>query len=578
MNFRKQSLGMTYFFGSFIVHANDFCRKVLNERHVNMIAFSACIGVGLFLQSGKVIFLAGPGLAVIAYILSGSIIWSVISSLGEMTALFPIQGGLFVFPARFLDEGVGYAVGWMTWFSWVVIVASEILAVSQLWNFRFTTEYLENAGYSSPGREPSLGWRVGQDTNPAVWVFIWLIFIFLINCLPVLWYGRLEYIFGCMKMVFLCGLILFNVIINSLQRVKHPPNGGSWTYDKPYGFASHNITVRVDDKGNDLVVVGGNAGVFLAMWTAMTTIIFSMIGFETVSITAPECAPLRSTEAIKMGTRKTLSRVVILYTLCTLVVGFNVPYTDPNLRDLTINSIGQGQNSIYILAAVRNNIHGWPNFFNGVFIFSATTSGINSLYLSSRILHALASNRDAWPETRFFQGLRGRLERTTWGVPYNSIFASWLFGLLAFLSTKQEPTVQLGRLATNSVVSMLIVYALICASYLRFYDCIDKASTGRIEKVNHAEQDLQAFNRRNRHYPFKSRGQWLKASYGLVGCCLLAFFNGWRSFVSPFSAADFVASYISVSLNHIICSKTINLIRALDSNFLRTSCGISCEA
>jgi amino acid permease len=80
-----------------------------------MIAFSACIGVGLFLQSGKVIFLAGPGLAVIAYLLSGSIIWSVISSLGEMTALFPIQGSLFVFPARFLDEGVGYAVGWMTW-------------------------------------------------------------------------------------------------------------------------------------------------------------------------------------------------------------------------------------------------------------------------------------------------------------------------------------------------------------------------------------------------------------------------------------------------------------------------------
>jgi len=81
-----------------------------------MIAFSACIGTGLFLQSGKVVFLAGPGLAVVAYLLSGSIIWSVMSSLGEMTALFPIQGGIFVFPTRFLDEGVGYAVGWMTWY------------------------------------------------------------------------------------------------------------------------------------------------------------------------------------------------------------------------------------------------------------------------------------------------------------------------------------------------------------------------------------------------------------------------------------------------------------------------------
>jgi amino acid permease len=241
-------------------------------------------------------------------------------------------------------------------------------------------------------------------------------------------------------MFFLSGLILFNVVINTLQRVPHT-NGGSWTYDEPYSFSSKNITVKVDDQGNDLVVVSGNARIFLAMWTAMTTIVFSMIGFETVSITAAECAPLRSTEAIKMGTRKICVRIITLYTLCALVVGFNVPYNDLNLRDLTINSIPQGQNSIFILAAVRNNIHGWPNFFNGFFIFCATTSGINSLYLSSRILHALASIRDIWPENRILQSVRSRIERTTWGVPYGSIFVSWLFGLLAFLSTKQEPTV-----------------------------------------------------------------------------------------------------------------------------------------
>jgi amino acid transporter len=78
-------------------------RPSLKERHVNMIAFSACVGIGLFLQAGKVIFLTGPGLAVFAYLIAGSILWSAVGSLGEMSALFPIQGGLFVFPARFLD-------------------------------------------------------------------------------------------------------------------------------------------------------------------------------------------------------------------------------------------------------------------------------------------------------------------------------------------------------------------------------------------------------------------------------------------------------------------------------------------
>jgi amino acid permease len=83
--------------------ADPYPRRDLKERHVNMMAFSACVGIGLFLQSGKVIFLAGPGLAVIAYLLAGSIMWCTIGSLGEMTALFPIQGSIFVFPARFLD-------------------------------------------------------------------------------------------------------------------------------------------------------------------------------------------------------------------------------------------------------------------------------------------------------------------------------------------------------------------------------------------------------------------------------------------------------------------------------------------
>ncbi len=70
---------------------------------------------GLFLQAGKVIVLAGPGLAVFAYLIMGTVMWSANASLGEMTALFPVKGPIYEFPRRFLDEAVGYATGWMTW-------------------------------------------------------------------------------------------------------------------------------------------------------------------------------------------------------------------------------------------------------------------------------------------------------------------------------------------------------------------------------------------------------------------------------------------------------------------------------
>ena len=36
-------------------------RRALGERHVNMIAFSSTVGIGCFLQSGKIINQIGPG-------------------------------------------------------------------------------------------------------------------------------------------------------------------------------------------------------------------------------------------------------------------------------------------------------------------------------------------------------------------------------------------------------------------------------------------------------------------------------------------------------------------------------------
>lgn len=90
-------------------------RRTLKERQVNMIAFSSVVGIGLFLQAGKVIYYAGPGLAVFAYLIAGTVMWSAMACLGEMTALFPVKGAVFDFPGRFLDEAVGYAVGWMAW-------------------------------------------------------------------------------------------------------------------------------------------------------------------------------------------------------------------------------------------------------------------------------------------------------------------------------------------------------------------------------------------------------------------------------------------------------------------------------
>lgn len=70
---------------------------------------------GLFLGSGRSLAGAGAGGAVLGYILIGTVMSSVISSLGEMTALMPVNAPVMEFPRRFLDRGVGFAVGWIYW-------------------------------------------------------------------------------------------------------------------------------------------------------------------------------------------------------------------------------------------------------------------------------------------------------------------------------------------------------------------------------------------------------------------------------------------------------------------------------
>lgn len=336
-------------------------------------------------------------------------------------------------------------------------------------------------------------------------------------------------------MVFFTIVILFCVIVSAMQPVPH--HNHFWTWYWPWGFASRGFVLH----NEPLDIVTGAFGHFLSLWTGVTSIVFSITGFESIAISAPENADMTKYEITKIATRKLLIRISILYILCAFVGGLNVPYDDPNLAAIESSIVISGANSVFTLTAVRNHLKGWPSFFNGFFIFSATSCGINALYISSRMLHALASIDEAWP--RFARKLRARLEETSsGGVPYNTIFVSWLFGFLGFLGMRSYPSIILGRMATNAVVSDLIVYAVICLTYTVFFRKI------RANAQNERLETNYAYDRNHSGYPYRTHFQVFRAWYGFVFCVLLILFNGWRSFVHPFGPGDFVASYISIPI------------------------------
>lgn len=152
-----------------------------------------------------------------------------------------------------------------------------------------------------------------------------------INCLPVRIYGEIEYGFGCIKLVMMVLMIMYNVIISGVNASKglYPR---FWTYSAPYSFFSNSVEINHHS-------FFGDTARLIGVWTSMTSIFFSMQGMFSVSVTAAENRRLETEESIKIATRKIALRAITLYALLVFSVGLNVPMDDPQIVDHSINTI-----------------------------------------------------------------------------------------------------------------------------------------------------------------------------------------------------------------------------------------------
>lgn len=59
-------------------------KRGLSSRHISMIAIGGAIGTGLFVATGSVVAQAGPGGAILAYLLIGVMLYFLMASIGEL--------------------------------------------------------------------------------------------------------------------------------------------------------------------------------------------------------------------------------------------------------------------------------------------------------------------------------------------------------------------------------------------------------------------------------------------------------------------------------------------------------------
>jgi len=424
----------------------------------------------------------------------------------------------------------------MYWFAYVISAATQIVAASKVVRFQYDDG------------QTSLIWTTGEDVNPAVWISVFLVVVIIINLFPVKYFGESEYVFGSIKIIFITLLIVMMIILETMQpRVDsyYQQPVGTRYWDSPYSFFNSVYQVK-DSAGNVQREITGGTGRFLGVWTTCVHAMFAYAGMDMITIPAAESRTLGDPETMKLAARKITLRIITLYTLAVLTGTFLVATNNPFING---SATSVGEESIFIIAVVQAGIPAAAHFFNAMFLFSALTSAATNLYVSSRILYSLALLDQTGPEF-----ITRRLRQCYSGVPIRAVFASAAMMLLGYMGTSGGPAQRLDEIASNCTVSYLILYIMICATYLCFFRALQETREG----ASTSQAQAARLNRDDPRYPYKSHGQWLKACYGMVSCLILLLFNGIVVFLeNPFDGRDFVASYISIPvfLLLILCYK-----------------------
>lgn len=382
-------------------------KRGLQSRHMQMIAIGGAIGTGLFVASGETIATAGPGGAIVAYSLIGLMVLLLMQSLGEMSAHLPVPGSFQTYAARFVSPSFGFAMGWNYWFNWAITVAAELVAAGIVMNFWL------------PGVP---GW---------VWAATFLILLTALNALSSRAYGEGEFWLATIKVItvivfLIAGVAMIFGIIGGTS-----PGFHNWT-------------------NGEAPFVGG----WLSIISIFMVAGFSFQGTEMVGVAAGEAEnPSRD---VPKAIKSVFWRIMLFYIGAIIVIGFLISYTDPNLLRTDATDIAY---SPFTLVFERTGIAFAAGLMNAVILTAVLSAGNSGLYVSSRMLYALAIEKKA---PQIFAKVNSR------GVPMPALLATAAVGIFGFLTAIIGEGSAYTWLINISGLSGFICWVGIAISHYRF--------------------------------------------------------------------------------------------------------------
>ncbi|PHH64783.1 hypothetical protein CDD81_4045 [Ophiocordyceps australis] len=448
--------------------------RSLSARHLVFLAIGGCVGTGIFISTGPALAQSGPVSLLIAYAFVGLVTYSIMVSLGEMCSFMPITGCFTTYATRLLSPSAGFSMGWTYFASWALTFGLEITAAG------LVIEY----------------WL--PHISIGLWIGVFWVALVAANFMPVRWIGEFEMWFSSIKVVTILGFFIFGICVNA--GVGNQGYIGFSYWRDPGAFAAH--------------ILSGARGRAVGFFSALISATFSFLGSELVVLGAGEAANPRV--AIPRAIHWTFWTIFSLFLSTVLLIGLNVPYNHPKLK----NSKTNASSSPLVLSAELAGVEILGSILNAVLLTAVLTAGCSNVYSSSRILVGLSDESHA---PAFFR----RTNRL--GTPYWAVCFSSLFGLLGFLNLSSGGATAFQWLLNLNTVAGLIPWSVISLCHLRFRAAL-------------AHQGIPTSD-----LPYVAPLQPWLSWFGFVFTAAIVLTSGFTVFIK-WDTGDFLTSYLSLMI------------------------------
>ena len=382
-------------------------QRGLKNRHIQLIALGGAIGTGLFLGSAGVLKSAGPAM-ILGYAIAGFIAFLIMRQLGEMIVEEPVAGSFSHFASRYWGRFPGFLSGWNYWVLYVLVGMSELTAVGKYVQY----------------------WWPEVPTWASALVFF--VLVNAINLFNVKAFGETEFWFALIKVVAILGMMAF----------------GLWLLVSGSGGPEASVSNLWSHGG---FLPNGWSGLF----AVLAIIMFSFGGLELVGITAAEADQPRS--VIPKAINQVVWRILIFYVGALTILLSLHPW------DELVRSIGAGGDdyagSPFVQTFALLGSDTAAHLLNFVVLTAALSVYNSGVYCTSRMLYGLAEQGDA---------PRALLRTNRRGVPLLGIAVSSAVTLLCVLVNYLLPQNALELLMSLVVASLVIAWALISLTHLKF--------------------------------------------------------------------------------------------------------------